>query len=230
MASKLNSDLLQQAIDSILAFSAGNEVEIDGKTVQGKKRNFTETIEAQFTLKNYDPVRDKRFSGTFKLPKVPRPSQKACVLGNAAHCEQADRIGVDHMSVEDLKKLNKNKKLVKKLAKRYDFFMASDNMIKQIPRLLGPGLTKAGKFPTLLAGGDDMQEKIDEQKATIKFQMKKVMCLNVAVGNIEMTDKEIIVNTQLAANFLASLLKKQWQNIGQIFIKSTMGPSIQVYF
>lgn len=50
------------------------------------------------------------------------------------------------MSVEDLKKLNKNKKLVKKLAKRYDFFLASDNMIKQIPRLLGPGLTKAGKF------------------------------------------------------------------------------------
>lgn len=228
--SKLNSDLLQQAIERILTYSKGDEVEIDGKTVQGKKRNFIETIEAQFTLKNYDPVRDKRFSGTFKLPKIPRPGQKACVLGSAAHCEQADRIGVDHMSVEDLKKLNKNKKLVKKLSKKYDFFMASDNMIKQIPRLLGPGLTKAGKFPTLIAGGDDMQEKIDEQKATIKFQMKKVMCLNVAVGNIQMTEKEIIVNTQLAANFLASLLKKQWQNIGQIYIKSSMGPSIQVYY
>lgn len=75
-----------------------------------------------------------------------------------------------------------------------------------------------------------MQEKVDEIKATIKFQMKKVMCLNVAVGNIKMDHKEIVVNTQLAANFLASLLKKQWQNIGQIFIKTTMGPSIQIYF
>jgi len=103
-------------------------------------------------------------------------------------------------------------------------------MIKQIPRLLGPGLTKAGKFPTLLASGDDMQEKIDEVKSTIKFQMKKVMCLNVAVGNVTMENKAIIVNTQLAANFLSSLLKKQWQNIGQIYIKSTMGPSIQIYF
>merc|ERR1719198_1923621 len=72
---------------------------------------------------NYDPVRDKRFSGTFKLPSVPRPNLKCCILGNAAHCEQADHIGV-----EDLKKLNKNKKLVKKLAKRYDFFVASDTM------------------------------------------------------------------------------------------------------
>ena len=228
--SKLNSDLLKEAVDKILTYSKGEDVEIDDKIVKGKKRNFTETIEAQYTLKNYDPVRDKRFAGTFKLPKVPRPGLKCCVLGNAAHCEQADRIGVDHMSVEDLKKLNKNKKLVKKLAKKYDFFIASDNMIKQVPRLLGPGLTKAGKFPTLLAGSEDMQEKIDEQKATIKFQMKKVMCLNVAVGNVDMEPKEIAVNTQLASNFLASLLKKQWQNIGQIYIKSTMGPSIQVYF
>jgi len=152
------------------------------------------------------------------------------MLGNAAHCEQADRIGIDHMSVDDLKKLNKNKKLVKKLAKKYDFFLASDNMIKQIPRLLGPGLTKAGKFPTLLAGGEDMQEKIDEVRSTIKFQMKKVMCLNVAIGNVEMDKQQIIVNTQLASNFLASLLKKQWQNIGQIYIKSTMGPSHQIFF
>merc|ERR1712161_130446 len=103
-------------------------------------------------------------------------------------------------------------------------------MIKQIPRLMGPGLTKAGKFPTLLSSSDDMQEKIDEVKSTIKFQMKKVMCLNVAVGNIEMTKQQIIVNVQLSVNFLASLLKKQWQNIGQIYVKSTMGPSMQIYF
>lgn len=228
--SKLNSALLDHAVADLLKFSAGEQIHVNGADKKGKKRNFTETVEIQITLKNYDPVRDKRFSGTFKLPTIPRPGLKCCVLGNAAHCEQADRIGLDHMSVEDLKKLNKNKKLVKKLAKRYDFFLASDNMIKQIPRLLGPGLTKAGKFPTLLAAGEDMQEKVDEVKSTIKFQMKKVMCLNVAVGNITMDQKQIVVNTQLAANFLASLLKKQWQNIGQIFIKSTMGPSIQIYF
>lgn len=50
------------------------------------------------------------------------------------------------MDVEALKKLNKNKKLVKKLAKQYHAFLASESVIKQIPRLLGPGLNKAGKF------------------------------------------------------------------------------------
>uniref|UniRef100_A0A7R9Z6N7 Ribosomal protein n=1 Tax=Pseudictyota dubia TaxID=2749911 RepID=A0A7R9Z6N7_9STRA len=230
MSNKLNSALLDKAVTDMLAFASGEAITKGGEEVKGKKRNFVETIECQITLKNYDPQRDKRFSGTFRLPTVPRPNLKCCMLGNAAHCEQADRIGVDHMSVEDLKKLNKNKKLVKKLAKRYDFFLASDNMIKQIPRLLGPGLTKAGKFPTLLSGSDDMQEKIDEVKSTIKFQMKKVMCLNVAVANVDMDKQQIIVNIQLAANFLASLLKKQWQNIGQMYIKSTMGPAFQIYF
>ena len=38
-----------------------------------KKRNFLETVELQIGLKNYDPQRDKRFSGTVKLPTVPRP-------------------------------------------------------------------------------------------------------------------------------------------------------------
>lgn len=230
MGSKLNSTLLDKALTDILAFAAGDTITVSGKEVPGKKRNFDETIELQVSLKNYDPQRDKRFSGTFKLPTIPRPNLKCCMLGNAAHCEQADRIGVDHMSVEDLKKLNKNKKLVKKLAKKFDFFMASDNMIKQIPRLLGPGLTKAGKFPTLLSSSDDMQEKINEIKSTIKFQMKKVMCLNVSVGNVNMNKQQIIVNTQLSANFLVSLLKKGWQNIGGMYVKSTMGPAQQIFF
>lgn len=39
-----------------------------------KKRNFLETVELQIGLKNYDPQRDKRFSGTIKLPSIPRPN------------------------------------------------------------------------------------------------------------------------------------------------------------
>jgi ribosomal protein L1 len=32
-----------------------------------KKRNFRETVELQIALKNYDPQKDKRFSGTVRL-------------------------------------------------------------------------------------------------------------------------------------------------------------------
>ena len=40
---------------------------------------------------------------------------QVCVLGDHKHCEEAKSLGIDAMTVEDLKKLNKNKKLVKKL-------------------------------------------------------------------------------------------------------------------
>ena len=82
-----------------------------------------------------------------------------CILADAADIDRAKQIDLEYMSVDDLKKyacrssrteytmtfahrLNKNKKLVKKLAKKYDAFLSSETLIKQIPRLLGPGLSK----------------------------------------------------------------------------------------
>jgi len=228
--SKVDSALLDRCIQDIKTFSSGGTINYKGKDVQGKQRKFTETVELQIALKNYDPMKDKRFAGTFRLPAVPRPNLKVCILGNAVHCEQAERLGLDFRTIDDLKKFNKNKKEIKKFAKKYDAFLASDALIKQIPKILGPGLNKAGKFPSLLANNDDMREKVEECQATIKFQMKKVMCLNVAIGHVGMSDQELRLNTQLAGNFLASLLKKNWQNIKVMYIKSTMGPSHQIFF
>lgn len=113
------------------------------------------------------------------------------------------------MTVEDLKKLNKNKKLVKKLAQKYDAFLASEALIKQIPRLLGPGLSKAGKFPTPVSHSEDLARKINDVRSTIKFQLKKVLCLGVAIGHVNMTEDQVMQNVMLAINFLISLLKKQ---------------------
>ncbi|WFC94933.1 60S ribosomal protein L10A [Malassezia brasiliensis] len=188
-----------------------------------KRRNFVETVELQIGLKNYDPQRDKRFSGTVKLPHIPRPRMSLCILADAADVDRAKLISLDYMTVEDLKKLNKNKKLVKKLAKKYDAFLASEALIKQIPRLLGPGLSKAGKFPSPVSHSDDLEKRVNEIKATIKFQLKKVLCLGVAIGHVQMTEDQLVSNIMLAVNFLISLLKKNWQNVKSLHIKSTMG-------
>ena len=172
---------------------------------------------------------DKRFSGTVKLPYVPRPRLKLCMLGDAAHCEEARSLGLDAMSVDELKLLKKDKKLVKKLAKKYHGFLASDTVIKQIPRLLGPGLNKAGKFPTLCTHNEELAVKVDTIKKNVKFQLKKVLCLAVACGNVGMSEREIFVNTQMAVNFLVSLLKKNWQNVKSLYVKSTMGKPYRLY-
>ena len=57
----------------------------------------------------------------------------------------------------------------------------------------------------------------------------QVLCLNVAVGNVAMSDDELVFNIHLSINFLVSLLKKHWQNVRSLYIKSTMGPAIRLY-
>ena len=85
-------------------------------------------------------------SSLARLKHVPRRKYKVCLLGDQAHIDEAKALGMDAMSADDLKKLNKDKKKVKKLAAAYDAFLASDTLIKQIPRLLGPGLNKVSHY------------------------------------------------------------------------------------
>ena len=58
--SKINKAFLLESI---------NEIK---KGSEEKKRKFLETVELQVGLKNYDPARDKRFSGTVKLRHIPK--------------------------------------------------------------------------------------------------------------------------------------------------------------
>lgn len=50
-----------------------------------------------------------------RLKTLPRPKFSVCVLGDQQHCDEAKAADMPHMDIEALKKLNKNKKLVKKL-------------------------------------------------------------------------------------------------------------------
>merc|ERR1712222_166493 len=183
--SKVPTEILRECVEAVK------------KGSEEKPRKFLESVDLQIGLKNYDPQKDKRFSGTVKLRHIPRRKFRVCLLGDQQHIDDAKAKNIPAMSADDLKKLNKG----------YDAFLCSDTLIKQIPRLLGPGLNKAGKFPSLITHTDDIEAKVLDLKSTIKFQMKKVLCLNVAVGNVEMTEEELAQNVHLAMNFLVSLLR-----------------------
>mmetsp|Transcript_96829 Transcript_96829/g.134392 ORF Transcript_96829/g.134392 Transcript_96829/m.134392 type:complete len:217 (+) Transcript_96829:40-690(+) len=215
--SKLNPQLLNTSISQMLA------------ATRRKKRGFRESVDLLVNLKNYDTQKDKRFAGSVKLPRVARPGLTVCVIADAHHEQVAEKAGVPHQSMDDLKKLNKNKKLVKKMCKKYDIFFASESVIRTIPRVVGPHMNRAGKFPTALAPGDDLNAKVNELRSTIKFQLKKVLCLGCCVGHAKMSPDDIRLNITLAINFLVSLLKKNWQNLKSVFIKSTMGPVQRIY-
>lgn len=104
----------------------------------------------------------------------------------------------------------------------------------------------AGKFPTPISHTEDLSNKIIEVRSTIKFQLKKVLCLGVAVGHVNMTEEQVLANVMLSKpcfslyrpllrifyegiNFLVSLLKKNWQNIKSLHVKSTMGSPVRLF-
>jgi large subunit ribosomal protein L10Ae len=126
---------------------------------------------SKFLTNLFEPPTKKQKN---RLKYVPRPKFKVCVLGDEKHCDEAKAADVPSLTLDDLKKMNKEKKKVAKLANSYDAFLASDSVIKQLQKVLGRGLNKAGKFPSPLMHGESIPAKVEELRSTIKFQMKKV--------------------------------------------------------
>ena len=217
--SKISPDTIRDAISAVLA-------DVKGPS----KRKFAQTIELQFGFKNYD-VKEKRFNASVVLPHVPREKFSVCVLGTEADVEAAKAAGVDGLTQDDLKAFNKDKKKVKVLANSHHAFLASSSLIRLIPRLLGPGLSKAGKFPAVLNNNDNVADKIQEARKTVKMNMKskRSACFAVAVANVNMTEEQILTNITVAINFLVSLLPKNWQQVKRVYLHPTMGKSVKIY-
>lgn len=217
MTSKINKTMITEAVEWVQANK--------GSKKTGKKVGFRQTIELQVGLKDYDPKKDKRFAGSVRLPNIPRENLKICLIADAKHQEEAKaaNLDVDVTDLDTLKKFNKDKKLIKKWAKQYSVLLATDSLVKKIPVVLGPTLNRIGMFPQVVTHDTPLKTKINDTRASIKFQLKKVTCLAVAIANEDMTDEEVRQNVTMATNFLVSLLKKGWHNIKSLTLKTTMG-------
>jgi len=212
---QLDKERLEGAVAGVLAHS------------QEKKRNFVETIELQIGLKDVDPNKDK-VAGIVELPHIPR-NVKVCILGNDKDVETAKALGLSYRTVDDLLDMNKDQKQVKNLANEYDAFLASKEVLPKVPMMLGPGLSKAGKFPGMLDPADDMAAKVTETQKQIKFRLRKYLNMSMAVGNVGMSPQECQDNIETTANTLTGMLKKNWSNVKTLHVKSTMGPPFRIY-
>ena len=212
----LHQETLHKAINELLEAS---------KT---KKRNFLETIELQIKLRGYVISKDKRFVGAIKLPHVIRPNVRIGVLGNKIHCEQAAELGIPHYDLPTLTAFNKEKKVVKKWTRRHHLFIASADVINQVNRVLGQTYTKANKFPTNIKDST-VAQVVDEVKKTANIRLKKSVAFGLPVANVNMTERQVYENIMLCTNFIVTLLKKGWQSVGSINLKSTMGHAHRIY-
>ena len=65
-----------------------------------------------------------------RLKHIPRPAMQVCILGDQQHCDEAKANNLPSMDAEALKKLNKNKKLVKQLGINFPLNCVEQNEAK----------------------------------------------------------------------------------------------------
>jgi large subunit ribosomal protein L10Ae len=118
---------------------------------------------------------------------------------------------------------------LKKWARKYRLLFISESLVKSQAKLGGAFFAKWGKFPVTIAKTDDIKAKVEEGLATVKFQLKKVLCLGAAIANCSMNEEQVRHNLNMTINYFVSLLKKGWNNVKSLYIKTTMGPSIKLF-
>jgi large subunit ribosomal protein L1 len=133
---------------------------------------------------------------------------------------------VDTIVKSDFKKYS-DKKLIKKLARDYDFFIAQASVMPLVATTFGRALGPTGKMPSpqlgILMNVDDksileLKEKIN---SSVKIKLKEAS-IKVAIGKESMKDEELIENILTVYNALLKNLPRNKENIKNIEIKFTM--------
>merc|ERR1711957_1116295 len=97
----------------------------------------------------------------------------------------------------DITTLDELKKLIKKWAKKYDILIVSDTVIKKVPVVCGPVLNRIQKFPVTVSHNQPLILSVQDLRASVKFQLRKVTCMGCCAGREDMTDDELRQNIMM---------------------------------
>ena len=129
-------------------------------------------------------------------------------------------------SKEEFKKYS-DKKMLRKLIKKFDFFIAQASVMPKVATVFGRILGPTGKMPSpqlgIIINSDD--KTINELKEKINYSIKirvKEASIKLAIGKQSMKDKDIIENIITVYNAILKILPRQTDNIKNIEIKFTM--------
>jgi large subunit ribosomal protein L1 len=181
-----------------------------------KERKFDQTLDLIINLQKFD-VKKTPLNIFVSVPHKIK-EKKIC-----AFLEVRNK-NVDTITKSEFKKYS-NKKEIKKLARKYDFFIAEASLMPLVATTFGKVLGPSGKMPSpqlgILTNVDD--ETINELKNKINSSVKirtKEASIKVPVGKQSMKNEELIENIMAVYNNLLKILKKE--NIKNIEIKFTM--------
>jgi len=191
------------------------------ENLKKEKRNFDQTFDLIINLRNIDLKKpENRITKEIALPHGKGKDAKVGIF--------SDKFGIGKAEIE---KLAKNKKDAKKLAKEYDFFIATADLMPLIGKSLGRFLAPRGKMPQPIPPiftKEQIDKIIEKKKKSILVRVKTSPQIQVPVGKQSMDTKAIKENVQHVLKEVIAALPKGRAQIKDVYLKVTMSKPIKI--
>jgi large subunit ribosomal protein L1 len=191
-------------------------------------RNFRETVDLAINLRDLDLNEpSNRVDESVVLPEGTGQETSIVVIAEGETAVRAEEVADDVISGDDLADLGDDDE-AKDLAEATDFFIAEEEMMQDVGRYLGTILGPRGKMPEPLAHDDDVVEVVNRMKNTVQIRSGDRRTFHTRVGAEDMGAEDIADNIDVILRRLHADLEKGPLNVDSVYIKTTMGPSVEV--
>ncbi|PSQ60084.1 MAG: 50S ribosomal protein L1 [Halobacteriales archaeon SW_9_67_25] len=192
-------------------------------------RNFRETVDLAINLRDLDlDDPSNRVDESIVLPEGTGQETSIVVFAEGETAVRAEEVADDALDADDLEELGDDDDAAKDLAGETDFFIAEEAMMQDIGRYLGTVLGPRGKMPDPLSPDDDVVEVVERLKNSVQIRSGDRRTFHTRVGAEDMSAEEIADNIDVILRRLHADLEKGPMNIDDVYVKTTMGPAVEV--
>jgi large subunit ribosomal protein L1 len=158
-----------------------------------------------------------------------RGDQSKIVLFASGELAQKAKKHVDLLiKPEEIEEFSKDKKNFKKIVEDHDFFIAEAPLMPTIGKTLGVVLGPRGKMPKPVPPQADITGIVKNLRKTIKVRSKSSKTFHTIAGKEEMSTEHLAENIDTIIKRVESKLERGRMNVGSIYVKTTMGPSVRI--
>jgi large subunit ribosomal protein L1 len=193
------------------------------------ERKFRETVDLAINLRDLD-LNDpsQRVDESVVLPSGTGQETQIVVFAEGETALRAEEVADEVLDGDALEDLGDDDDEAKDLADATDFFVAEASMMQDIGRYLGTVLGPRGKMPTPLQPDDDVVEVVNRMKNTVQIRSGDRRTFHTRVGAEDMGAEDIADNIDVIMRRLHTDLEKGPLNVDSVYVKTTMGPSVEV--
>jgi large subunit ribosomal protein L1 len=201
---------------------------------ESKKRKFSQRVDLVINLRNLDFKKPEHQIDLFvSFPHSLGKKIKVCALIGPELRDEAKRVCDLVIAQDEFAKYQENKRLVKKIARDYDFFIAQANIMPAVATTFGRVLGPKNKMPNPKAGcvvppRGNLKPLYDRLQFTARIVAKKEPIIHIGIGSESMPDEEVAENVMNLYSQLIHHLPQEENNLKSIYLKLTMGKPIKV--